>query len=279
MDGCGHDEKPMKNFPIQLSQGGSLSFSLGRNSDTDSTSSTEVDSSFSRHSLSSEESLEICSTPPRNRRSIFRRALRYEHGFDEEGDADDEGCCQEISLFDRDGLHNDDVTSSRQAKTQQQWKHQHFFRLAFKRYYALLALGICCSIGAILQSTTYTTNTTEFNSWTRFLEQDAARVTREIKKSPTPESFIIVLNGGRLDLIQQSLDAHVRCPSVEDIVINFDGMDHPPEYLLSHRTTDLEHVNSLDAQSLFLLNEGVMLSCDELEKGKSEEAQLLSNRY
>ena len=74
---CNHDDDdmttPLKHFPIQLSTSGSLAFSI----DTDSTSSTEVDSSFSKNSLSSEDDDEIYT--PRNYDGVFRRIVDYDY--------------------------------------------------------------------------------------------------------------------------------------------------------------------------------------------------------
>jgi len=138
------------------------------------------------------------------------------------------------------------------------------YRLLPKRYYILLAMGLICALSAIRLCLT---SSKDFDAWTQFLQEDAARITREIKMLPTPESFTIVLKGSRLDMIQQSLDAHSRCPSVEDVVIDFDGMEHIPESLLSHRTGKVGHIlEGLSTQGLFLLEEGIVLSCDEIEK-------------
>jgi hypothetical protein len=236
---CNHDGTPTKLFPIQLSTAGSLTFSI----DTDSTSSTEIDSSFSKHSLSSEEEDEIC-TPASNRHGVFRR-------LGHNGDDDD----NQIWLFNNEV--DDFALPKKPAKS--------LFRSFYKRYYLLLVLGMCCALSAIRQSLT---SSKESDTWTRFLQDDASRIIQEIKRIPTPDAFTIVLKGSRLDMIQQSLDTHARCPSVADVVIDYDGMEYIPESLLSHRTGKVGRIASLSTQSLFLLDEGIVLSCDEIEKGR-----------
>jgi hypothetical protein len=238
--GSHHDRTPAKNLSVFLSKHDALNCSI----ETDSTSSTESDSVFSKDSkeaLSSVDNYEI-ETPRSLRHQVFR-------SFD-----NNEFSNQIWRLNDSD--HSE--TPGRGKKKNP--KVPHLF------YYSLASIILCFSLAAIKSSDS---NARKYAIWRRFLEQDAPRIQNEIQAGSPGNDFTIRLKGSRLDLMQQSLDAHSRCSSVKQIQIDFGGSQHIPEMLLSHEVGKASPIDTISTSGVFLLSEDVILPCDEIEKGKA----------
>ncbi len=80
--------------------------------------------------------------------------------------------------------------------------------------------------------------------WKHFLQNDAPRVRKLIETSPIPQAFTVKLTGRRSDLLERSVEALTRCASVEE-------------------------VERLANNAVLLLDEDVIFTCDELERGKN----------
>jgi hypothetical protein len=73
-------------------------------------------------------------------------------------------------------------------------------------------------------------------------------------------------------LLQQSLDTrHSRCASVNEIQVHFEGSERLPETLLAHTSGKVAPSNTIATKGVFLLSDDVLLSCEELEKGKESK--------
>ena len=69
-----------------------------------------------------------------------------------------------------------------------------------------------------------------------------------------------------MDLLKQSLDAHSRCSSVGEIQIDFRGSeDDFPQTLLRYGAGKATIVRESSTAGVFLLNEGMMFSCEDLD--------------
>jgi hypothetical protein len=95
---------------------------------------------------------------------------------------------------------------------------------------------------------------------------DSPKLLHDISSTPTGRSFTIRLKGGRIDLLKQSLDAHSRCSSVSEIQIDFRGTDDDfPLTILRYGAGKATIVRESSTAGLFLLNEGMMFSCEDLD--------------
>ena len=101
--------------------------------------------------------------------------------------------------------------------------------------------------------------------WRRFLSQDARKLMKEISKSPTGLGFTIRLKGSRVDLLRQSLDAHAQCSSVDEIQIEFEGHYRFPQVLYRYGAGKTTGIRPIPTGGLLLLEEGIILSCEELD--------------
>lgn len=106
----------------------------------------------------------------------------------------------------------------------------------------------------------------QYRSWRSFLHKQAPTIKRQIRQDAPGKSFTILLKGGRLDFLQQSIDAHVACSSVEAVQIDFDGSTAVPETILA-RSVKVSPIRSITTSAVLLLSDDVILTCDELEKG------------
>lgn len=102
--------------------------------------------------------------------------------------------------------------------------------------------------------------------------QRIRRAIRKIGTLPIPTTFAILLRGSRVDLLQQSLDHHARCPLVSRIHIEWAaGDDDIPETLFHHGYGKLSsEKDALKKGAVFLLDEGILFTCDDFERGFRE---------
>jgi hypothetical protein len=104
--------------------------------------------------------------------------------------------------------------------------------------------------------------------WRYFQRHTIPLVKREFKKYQPEDQYTIVLRGGRLDLLQQSLDSFSRCPSVRQVQVDYQGGSEMPITLLSHESRKVvPKSETMPTSAVFLLSEGVLISCPEMEKG------------
>jgi len=105
--------------------------------------------------------------------------------------------------------------------------------------------------------------------WKRFLQHEAPRVRRLIEQSTIPSSFTIRLSGSRSDLLERSVDVLTRCASVEEVQVEWKSSMRPPRKLFRHESGKVTYVERLVTSSVLLLDEDVIFTCDELERGMS----------
>lgn len=106
----------------------------------------------------------------------------------------------------------------------------------------------------------------QYNSWSYFLNKQAAPLLQQIRQDHLGESFTVVLKGSRLDFLQQAVDAYSMCSSVKEVQIDFVSKDVPATILaLGDKVST---VRAIETSGTFLVSEDVILSCRELEKGK-----------
>lgn len=106
----------------------------------------------------------------------------------------------------------------------------------------------------------------QYRSWRFFLQKQAPMIIRQIRQDAPGKSFTILLKGNRLDFVQQSIDAHSVCSSVEEVQIDFDGSTAVPQTILA-RSAKVSPIRSITTSAVLLLSDDVILTCDELEKG------------
>lgn len=106
----------------------------------------------------------------------------------------------------------------------------------------------------------------QYSSWRFFLRKEAPAIEGQIRKDHPGTSFTILLKGNRLDFVQQSVDAHSACSSVEAMQIDFDGARIVPETILA-RSAKVSPIRPIATSAVLLLSDDVILTCDELETG------------
>lgn len=132
---------------------------------------------------------------------------------------------------------------------------------------AFLGLAFLLSLLGVLVLRTPMARGREFSQWRRFLERDARTLVKEIKKTPVGSAFTIRLRGKRVDLLRQSIDVLSQCSSVDEIQVEFDRSSHFPSVLYRYGGGKTTAAGPLSTVGAFLLEEGIVLSCEELDKG------------
>lgn len=97
-----------------------------------------------------------------------------------------------------------------------------------------------------------------------------------IRKQPVSNGLTIRLRGQSIDLIHQSLQQHSHCPMVRRIDIDWtaDTEDAPSADMFAQYPTKVRTKPSKPAtDAILLLDEGIYLSCEQLEKGFNEWRQ------
>jgi hypothetical protein len=245
---------PSHQMPPQINETSSFCFSdtkddlseflmkntaLDSSIDTASTCSTDIETSLSKESLSSE-----CLDSPC---SLQHRGAVFTYEFDEESSED----CS------RDG-------KGHPFRHNAKYNHKGFRgRLPLQRKLLLLAIFVF-SVGAFVIMPTLG-RASEYLKWRRFLEKDSPRILKAIRREPTGTTFTIRVKGSRVDLLKQSLDAHSRCSSVDEIQIEFDGNDPFPQVLFQYGAGKATQSGALTTAGVFLLNEGITFSCEDLD--------------
>ncbi|KAG7356670.1 glycosyl transferase family 64 protein [Nitzschia inconspicua] len=131
------------------------------------------------------------------------------------------------------------------------------------------ALATFVAISSLLSlSSTSAPSPVNSEEWRHFKMHTLPMVKKSFKKYEPENEYTIVLRGGRLDLLQQSIDNYARCSSVKEVQIDFEGTSAIPITLLSHVSRKVVPASeSLPTSAVFLLSEGIMVSCTDMERG------------
>jgi hypothetical protein len=144
-------------------------------------------------------------------------------------------------------------------------------------YFALAAATILLGYNSVVHKSRVILKS-QLLVWQRFLQEDAEIVRQKIANKAPGDELTIQLRGGRLDLIQHSLDAHSRCTVVKEIQVEWlpdsDGGNLPPS-LLYHDGGKTSEIGKLSTNAVLLLSEETVFSCDEIERGTCRQSRLL----
>lgn len=163
---------------------------------------------------------------------------------------------EDVSMGDSDSEHGPVPRRRRQAS----WMIQRTHLV----YILVVVLGLCLT-ASIKSRPSYQPSKVV---WKQFLDDQVPKVRNALSLYVAEDHYTILLKGRRLDLLQQSLDNFARCPSVKEIHLDYQNGDIPV-MLLSHESKKVVPSGQpLSTQALFLLSEGVLLSCTEMEKGR-----------
>lgn len=111
----------------------------------------------------------------------------------------------------------------------------------------------------------------DHDDWKYFLQHEAPRIRQSIEASHLPTSFSVRLSGSRSDLLERSVDVLTRCSFVEEVQVEWKSSMRPPKKLFRHASGKVTHVERLLTNAILVLDEDVLFTCDELERGKFEE--------
>lgn len=169
---------------------------------------------------------------------------------------------------DRCGFEEEELLQLRRLAVQDQVRKKVLFKMLFVTCVATFFLT---SMVLVAQSRS------QFNLTSRRLAQRAVRKIE--RKKTTHSTFTIVLKGSRIELLQQSLDHHARCNAVRGVRIDWQAQDDDddddglPESIVGHRSGKVLEPGveeKAKTDGILLLDEGIIFTCNELERGFSE---------
>jgi len=111
----------------------------------------------------------------------------------------------------------------------------------------------------------------EAQEWDRFVKRKAPKILQKLSNKSTNIQYTIKLKGHRLDLVLQSLDYHAQCPSVKSVQVEWNHPTKPnivPKSVLKHKSGKVTNTATPRTSAVFLLDEDVLLTCEEIERGK-----------
>jgi hypothetical protein len=153
-------------------------------------------------------------------------------------------------------------------------RHRRKTNAAITKRYLFYALACLVGVSTLMsiQSSSYAAASSRVNNeeWRHFQMHTLPMVRKGLKRYQPEQEYTVVLRGGRLDLLQQSLDNFARCSSVKEVQLDYLGSDGDiPITLLSHDSRKVVPASeSLSTAAVFLLSEGIMVSCSDMEKGE-----------
>jgi hypothetical protein len=124
------------------------------------------------------------------------------------------------------------------------------------------------------------TLTEETREWRRFFRRRAPKILNKLPSKSFSLEYTIRIRGHRVDLVTQSLDFHSNCPSVKDVQVEWTGMSGElPPSLIGHKSGKVKALGKPSTPAVLLLDEDLILSCHEIERGEFEQAFLTTKRY
>jgi hypothetical protein len=225
------------SFSLPLKDDDAFNISL----DLVSTSSTDTDSSIS---IGEEE---VVST---------RSDIESTFGKLRHRNCDFASHSQDVTLDDDSDSEHGLVPRSRRKA------HAKFKNYVVYAFAALVGLSSLLSIKSNIVSNEDTAK------WKHFNNYHVPIVRKAFTKYEPEDYYTIVLRGSRLDLLQQSLDSFSECRSVKEIQVDYRGGELPIA-LSAHDSRKVGPLSeTTPTNALFLLREGIIMSCNEIEKGK-----------
>jgi len=203
--------------------------------DSESTASTEIESTFSRDSSFSYLQSPPALTPRRVRYIFFRRSS--------------------------DSDYDSDFTSASPKPTRKSMPRTNSGRYIF----VFLALILCLAPTKIIESKESYERRVE---WRRLVRGFPKLQESILSSKQDQKGFTVVLRGSRVDLLRQSLDTLSSCSPVEEVQIDYQKSEEVPELLLSHLSGKANVLGDTTTDGVMLLEEGIMLNCNQVTRGK-----------
>lgn len=110
--------------------------------------------------------------------------------------------------------------------------------------------------------------------WNRFLRRKAPKIMKKMPSKSSNPQYTIRIKGRRLDLVLQSLDYHAQCPSVKNVQVEWTdpALKQLPKSVLKHKSGKVQAYGKSKTPAVFLLDEDILLKCDEIERGTTVNA-------
>ena len=269
-DDCQQDEdsNPQRRYPLGTPS--ELEFKLNRSFGTQSTMSTSCDDSR-------DDSL--CSLEGDDSRGDSLCSLEDK---DEEDESNDDCDIEAPQLRHRASRSSESITKLErneewlvpEDKMERKSLGKRKPLSAFVIYAIVVSAALVCVILTVGVTKRSFRVRQQQDKWKKFLQKDAVALKKSIRRKKPAKEYTIVLKGSRLDLIQQSLDAHSKCSSVREIQTEL--LDSKAlTFSFNSKAVPLSDTFSTDG--VFLLSEDVVLSCEEIERGKRNDGWLDRN--
>lgn len=154
------------------------------------------------------------------------------------------------------------------------------------KYSKWSAAALVLATSCVLLATSFTLHTGRGSlvSMARLRGRKIQHVIHKINKkgkASVGSTFTILLRGNRVDLVQRSIDQHVKCDAVTGIQIDWDDSEEIPGQIIDHESRKVSEYGDgpVTTGAVLLLDEGILFSCSEIERAfkewKLEPTQML----
>lgn len=140
--------------------------------------------------------------------------------------------------------------------------------------FLLLTAGAVAFVHSVLNDPSLGEGGAQYNRWRNFMNTEAGFLKHKIAHTTLEKQFTILLKGDRIDFIHQSIDAHSACNSVKEIQLDFGSRTIPARTV--DRDAKVTTSRTVSTNAVLLLSQDVLLSCEELDKGKSAHHNVLT---
>lgn len=140
----------------------------------------------------------------------------------------------------------------------------------------LLAAGTLLFLRSVINNP-HSQQDEHYNHWVQFMDNGAVFLKHKLAHTTQENQFTILLKGNRIDFIHQSIDAHSGCSAVKEIQLDFESKTVPERTLARDDKVSVSH--AVKTNAVLLLSQDVLLSCEELDKGKRAERKLMATSW
>jgi hypothetical protein len=136
------------------------------------------------------------------------------------------------------------------------------------RILSCMSLSLTFTVWIVLHGSSFNDKSSKWGpsqDWRHFLQSSAPAILQSIQTSTVKKSYTIRLTASRPDLVEQSLEAHSRCPHVKEIQVDAKKMPFSSRFT----SNEVQHnFKELKTEGVLLLQDDVMFTCDELDRGE-----------
>jgi hypothetical protein len=252
-----------------------------RGKDTSVDTSMTLEGSLVSSSSSNEDAFDYTSPVIHSRNTCLAETIRHRQRSVAPEDSgsfrdDDVGDCESYSTSEEHDYCEYDTNDRYKLEHFLMWWRKRVFRPRHRCRKLMFSVPVLLLTALALASLAHY-HIQKNNRWKLPSPLKTATILRQLREQPVQRGMTLRIRGGRAHLLQQSLDQHAHCPIVTLVQIDWTTSsshdDRVPDVLLDHpsfKAQDLATKPRAPTQAVMLLDESILLSCQDLETSWNE---------